>query len=328
MTRFPRERLRRRRNSEAVRDILTETRIAPEDLIYPLFVVENDEDAGPIQAMPGIRRFTREQVVDEAARVADDGVRGVLLFGIPASKSPNADDATRDDNVVASVLHRLRDADLPLLLMTDVCVCSYTTSGHCGIIMEHDIDNDRSLDVLASMAASHARAGADFVAPSAMMDGQVDAIRQRLDQEGFATTGILAYAAKFSSAFYGPFREAADSAPQFGDRRSYQMNPANQREAMAEIAADIEEGADMVMIKPGLPYLDVIALARREYPSIPMMAYQVSGEFSMIKAAAEKGWLDERRVIKESLLGLKRAGADAIITYFAGNVGDWLDEQV
>lgn len=328
MMQFPTARLRRRRGQDATRNLLAETTLTRNDLICPFFVVENESDAGPVASMPGVMRHTVASLLDEVARVAEEGIRGILLFGVPASKSTNADEATRENGVVCRALQSLREVDLDVVLLTDVCVCSYTTTGHCGVVRGNHVDNDETLPILARMALAHAKAGADFVAPSAMMDGQVREIRSLLDAEGFKETGILAYAAKYASSFYGPFREAADSAPQFGDRRSYQMNPANRREALAEIEADIREGADMVMVKPALAYMDVICESRRNFPGVPILAYHVSGEYAMIKAAAEKGWIDERRVVKESMTSLKRAGADAVITYFAGQVNDWLEEPL
>jgi len=313
---FPRHRMRRLRQNEPLRRMVRETRLSSSDLIYPLFVTEGRDRRQEISSMPGQYRVSADLLVKEAAEVKLLGIPAVILFGIPDRKDERGTAGYDPNGVVQRAVRDLKDKVPGLLIITDVCIDEYTTHGHCGVVKDGRILNDETLDCLRAMARTHAQAGADIVAPSDMMDGRVAAIREELDREGFPELPIMAYAAKFASCFYAPFREAADSSPRFGDRQSYQMDPANAREALREIDLDVEEGADIVMIKPALPFLDVIAAARAR-TSLPIAAYQVSGEYSMIKAAARAGWLDEPRAILESLLSIKRAGADLILTYFA-----------
>ena len=313
---FPQDRPRRLRATEALRRMVRETRLAVDNLIAPLFVCEGRDVRHPITSMPGQYRFSVDHLVKEAGEIHRMGVPAVVLFGIPARKDETGSEAWAPDGIIPRAVRTLKEQVPDLVVITDVCVDEYTSHGHCGMVKDGRILNDATLECLQKMALSHARAGADLVAPSDMMDGRVAAIRRALDGEGFDQIAILAYAAKFASCFYAPFREAADSTPKFGDRQSYQMDPANYREALKEIAADIAEGADIVMVKPALPYLDVIHAARAACDR-PLAAYQVSGEYSMIKAAAQLGWLDERRAMLESLLAIRRAGADLILTYFA-----------
>lgn len=314
---FPVSRPRRLRQNELFRSFVQETRLSPKNFIFPLFVCPGSGIKQEISSMPGNYRFSVDRVGEECREVASLGIPAVLLFGIPESKDELGSGAYRDNSIVSQAVGAIRQAvGKDLLIVCDVCLCEYTSHGHCGVVKEGYVDNDSTLDLLARAAVSYARAGADIVAPSDMMDGRVRAIRQALDSESLTHAAILAYSAKYASVFYGPFREAADSAPQFGDRRSYQMDPSNQREALREIALDIEEGADMVMVKPALPYLDVIWRARQEF-NCPLAAYQVSGEFSMIIAAARLGWIDQERAMMESLTAIRRAGADVILTYFA-----------
>jgi porphobilinogen synthase len=315
--------MRRLRRTEAMRSMVRETRVSPADLIAPLFVCHGRDTREEIPSLPGQFHLSIDELVIEAAVLHASGVPAVILFGLPDSKDEGALEAYSEDGIVQQALRALR-AELPdLILITDVCLCQYTSHGHCGVIVEGEIDNDVTLEVLAQVAVSHAAAGADMVAPSDMMDGRVAAIRAALDQEGFTQTAILAYSAKFASAFYGPFREAAHSTPSSGDRRGYQMDPGNAREALREVLLDVDEGADMVMIKPAMPYLDVIARAR-EATNLPIAAYQVSGEYAMLKAAVSQGLLDERAAVLESLTAIKRAGADLILTYHAGAAARWL----
>jgi porphobilinogen synthase len=313
---FPIHRPRRLRSSGQIRSLVRETRLAPTQFILPLFVCPGEAVRREIGSMPGNYQLSIDQLVLECEEVVSLGIGGVILFGLPESKDEEASGGYAEDGIVQRAIRALKSALPKLLVMTDVCNCEYTSHGHCGKIVNGDVDNDATLDWLAKSAVSHARAGADIVAPSDMMDGRVAAIRAALDQSGFPNVPILSYAAKFASVFYGPFREAADSAPQFGDRRSYQMDPANAREAMREIALDLEEGADMIMVKPAMPYLDLIRDARVRF-DVPIAAYQVSGEFSMIVAAARNGWIDQERAMMESLTSIHRAGADIILTYFA-----------
>jgi porphobilinogen synthase len=303
------------RRDETVRRMVRETDLSPNDFMYPLFVVPGTGVRNPVKSMPGVFQLSVDELVEEAREVRDLGIPSILLFGIPETKDEMGSGAYASDGIVQQAVQALKKVG-GLLLVTDVCMCEYTSHGHCGLIKEEDVDNDATLDLLAHTALSHAEAGADMVAPSDMMDGRVGAIRGELDKYGFFDIAIMAYAAKYCSSFYGPFRDAAESAPQFGDRRSYQMDPANSREAMREISMDAEEGADIVMVKPALAYLDVIRQAREEF-NLPLAAYNVSGEYSMVKAAAQKGWLDGERVMMEVLTSIKRAGADIIITYFA-----------
>ena len=318
MTSFP-ERTRRLRRTAALRDLAREARVDARDLIYPLFCVTGRGVREPVASMPGVERFSADQLAAEAKQIADLGIPGVILFGVPESKDATGTGAWDPDGIVQRAIGAIKDAVPDLIVIGDVCLCEYTDHGHCGIFDGEAVDNDATLPLLARTAVSQARAGADVVAPSDMMDGRVAAIRRALDTEGFAQTPILSYAAKYASAFYGPFRDAAESTPQTGDRRGYQMDPGNVREALREIEIDLEEGADMILVKPALPYLDVIRAAR-ERIDVPLFAYQVSGEFSMLRAASERGWLDGERAMEESLLAIRRAGADKIITYFAKDV--------
>ena len=313
---FPIQRLRRLRQHEGLRRMVRETRLSVSDLIYPMFVTEGKDQRREIASMPGQSRLSIDLLVKEAGEVAGLGIPAIMLFGIPDRKDERGTSGYDPHGIVQRAIKAVKDHVPGLLVITDVCIDEYTTHGHCGIVKDGRILNDETLDCLRAMARSHAESGADMVAPSDMMDGRVAAIRAELDQAGYQELPIMAYAAKFASCFYAPFRDAAGSAPQFGDRQSYQMDPANRREALREITLDVEEGADIVMVKPALPYLDVIAAARVE-TSLPVAAYQVSGEYSMIKAAGKVGWLDESRAMLESLLAIKRAGADLILTYFA-----------
>jgi porphobilinogen synthase len=308
--------MRRVRATEALRKLVRETHLAPDDFIYPLFACPGKGVRHAISSMPGVYQLSVDELVKECAEVHSLGIGGVILFGIPETKDELASGAYADDGIVQQAVRAVKRAMPKLLVMTDVCNCEYTSHGHCGLVVDGEVQNDPTLEWLAKAAVSHARAGADVVAPSDMMDGRVAAIRKALDQSGFPNTPILAYAAKYASVFYGPFREAAESTPQFGDRRSYQMDPANGREAMREIELDLEEGADMIMVKPAMPYLDIIRQARDRFDA-PLGAYQVSGEFSMIMAAIQNNWLDRDRAILESLTSIRRAGADFMLTYFA-----------
>ena len=307
---------RRLRRLDSLRRLVAETRLSVDSLVYPIFIEPGSGIEQPIEAMPGQSILSPDRAADLARSAAGLGVPGVLLFGRPRFKDETGSDAHASDGAVQEAIRRIKDAAPELTVITDVCLCAYTTHGHCGILDGENIDNDHSVAVIAEVARSHAEAGADLVAPSDMMDGRVGAIRSALDDAGHTRTGIMAYAAKYASSFYGPFREAADSAPSFGDRRSYQMDPPNIREAMREIELDIAEGADIIMVKPALAYLDVIAAARRRF-DLPLAAYSVSGEYSMIKAAAERGWIDEQKIVTESLTAIARAGAGIIITYWA-----------
>ena len=313
---FPTHRPRRMRASESLRSLRRETRLDPAQFILPLFVVPGEGVRKEIGAMPGNYQLSIDELVKDCAELVRLGIGGVILFGIPAEKDELASGAYDDAGIVQQAVRALKREHPKLLVMTDVCNCEYTSHGHCGLIVNGDVANDPTLEWLAKAAVSHARAGADIVAPSDMMDGRVAAIRAALDSAGFPMTPILSYAAKYATVFYGPFREAAESAPQFGDRRSYQMDPANSREAMLEIELDLEEGADMVMVKPAMPCLDIIRMTRDRF-DVPVGAYQVSGEFSMIQAAARNGWLDGPRAMMESLTAIRRAGADFVLTYFA-----------
>ncbi len=316
MPSFPTYRPRRLRRTEALRRLVRETRLAPEQLVLPLFVRSGARVRQPVDAMPGVAQTSVDEALRDAEQAAAAGIAGVLLFGIPDYKDAVGRAAWDDAGPVPQAVRALKREFPELLVITDVCLCEYTDHGHCGILRDGEVDNDATLEVLAKEALSHARAGADLVAPSDMMDGRVAVIRRALDEEGLTATGILSYAAKYASVFYGPFREAAESAPRQGDRRGYQMDPANADEALREVWLDIEEGADMVMVKPAGPSLDIIARVKQE-TGYPLAAYQVSGEFAMIKAAAERGWLDGERAMLESLLAIRRAGADVIVTYFA-----------
>jgi porphobilinogen synthase len=318
-------RFRRLRRSQALRDLVRETRLSPQGFVYPLFVTHGDNVRREIDSMPGQYQLSFDQLSAEAEELRSLGIPAVLLFGLPASKDDVGSEAYADDGIVQRAVRTLKDTAPDLAVITDVCLCEYTSHGHCGVVVDGEVDNDQTLPLLARTAVSHARAGADIVAPSDMMDGRVAAIRVALDEAGLAATPVMSYAAKQASAFYGPFRVAAESAPQFGDRRGYQMDPANAREAMREIEADIEEGADIVMVKPALPNLDLIARARELFDP-PLAAYNVSGEYAMVKAAAAAGYLDERLATLEVLTAIRRAGADIIITYHAKEAARWLQE--
>ena len=320
---FPTHRPRRLRRSEALRGLVRETQFSMHGLLYPLFACPGKKVRTEVSSMPGIYQQSPDQIVEECREVADLGIPGVILFGLPAHKDETGSEAASPKAAVQRSIEAIRKAKLNLVVVTDVCLCEYTSHGHCGVIKDGEVLNDPSLALLAEAALSHARAGADIVAPSDMMDGRVAAIRHKLDEEGFQDVAILSYAAKYCSAFYGPFREAAQSAPQFGDRRSYQMDPANAREALREVAFDLEEGADIIMVKPALPYLDIIMRVRERF-DVPVAAYNVSAEFSMVKAAAQKGWIDEQRIVLEILTGIQRAGASIILTYHAKDVARWL----
>jgi len=320
---FPAQRLRRLRSSEPLRRLVRETQLAPSQFVLPLFVCPGEGIRKEIGSMPGNAQLSVDELVREASACKSFGLGGVILFGIPESKDELASGAYDANGITQRAIRAIKQEVSGLLVITDVCNCEYTSHGHCGFVKDGEVDNDRTLEWLAKTALSHAEAGADIVAPSDMMDGRIGAIRNALDAAGHSNTPILSYAAKYASAFYGPFREAAESAPQFGDRRSYQMDPANRREAMREIALDLEEGADMIMVKPALPYLDVIRETRDAF-EVPLGAYQVSGEFSMIMAAAAKGWLELDRTILEALTSIRRAGADFILTYFAKRAAELL----
>jgi porphobilinogen synthase len=323
MSSFPQSRLRRLRRSESLRALVRETRAEVGDLIYPLFVVEGNKMKQEISSMPGICRYSPDLLPKEVEDIANLGIPAVILFGIPRKKDEIGSSSYNPKGIIQKAIRTIKKTTPDLLVVTDVCLCEYTSHGHCGFVVDGYVDNDKTLELLAKTALSHAEAGADMVAPSDMMDGRVKAIRQSLDNNGFKDTPILAYAAKYASAFYGPFREAAESAPQFGDRRSYQMDPPNWREALREVEQDIAEGADIVMVKPALPYLDVIRKVRDTF-NHPLAAYSVSGEYAMAKAAAQQGWLDERGIVLEMLTAIKRAGADIIITYYAKEAARWL----
>ena len=346
MTTFPAYRPRRLRFGETIRRMVRETTLTPSDFVYPLFVLHGEGVKREIPSMPGNYHWSVDLLPDEAQEIADLGIPAVILFGLPASKDPVGKENFADEGIVQQAVRTIKQTVPGLVVITDVCLCEYTSHGHCGLIKgniprgetafqelpesqglpDGYILNDETLDVLGRVAVSHAEAGADVVAPSGMMDGMVGAMRQAMDEAGHAQVSILSYAAKYASNFYGPFRDAAQSPPQFGDRRSYQMDPANAREALREVAGDIQEGADMVMVKPALPYLDIIRQVRDRF-DYPVAAYSVSGEFSMIKAAAEKGWIDERAVALEALTSIKRAGADLILTYWAKDAARWLQQK-
>jgi len=308
-----------------MRRLFRETSLDVNDLIYPLFITHGRGVRREVDSMPGVFQYSVDRLAREASEIAALGINAVLLFGIPESKDELGTSAYRSDGVIQKAVRAIKKASPDLLVITDVCLCEYTSHGHCGVIVDGDVDNDRTLDLLSRMAVSHAEAGADIVAPSDMMDGRVGAIRSALDEAGFSGVPIMSYAVKYASAFYGPFRDAAQSAPQFGDRRSYQMDNANIREALREVQQDIDEGADIIMVKPALAYLDVINRVR-ERVDCPVAAYNVSGEYAMVKAAAARGWLDERRIVMEVLTSIKRAGADVIITYHAKDAARWLNE--
>lgn len=319
-------RARRLRRTESIRRMLRETRLHPDMLVAPVFVTEGRNRVERIDAMPGVARYSIDEMTEYVGRLVHLGIRGVLLFGVPDGKDEEGTGAYVRGGLVPRGVQALRERHPGLVVMTDVCLCEYTTHGHCGVLSNGTIDNDRTVGLLARAAVEYARAGADIVAPSAMMDGQVLAIRRSLEQEGLDDTIVMGYSAKFASTFYKPFRSAADSTPSFGDRLTYQMQPANGREAMREIEEDIKEGADIIMVKPALAYLDVLSEARRRF-GVPIAAYNVSGEYSMVKAAAQNGWIDEKAAVYEVLTGIRRAGADIIITYFAEEAARWLKEE-
>jgi porphobilinogen synthase len=320
---FPTHRPRRLRRSDLIRSFVRETRLTADSFIYPMFVCPGTRVKTEISSMPGCYQQSVDKLLEDCREVEGLGIPAVILFGLPEHKDEVGSEASIPTGVVQRAVEAIRKAKLKLLVITDVCLCEYTSHGHCGVVKDGVVLNDPTLELLAAEALSHARAGADIVAPSDMMDGRVGAIRRKLDEHGFADIAILAYSAKYCSGFYGPFREAAESAPKFGDRRSYQMDPANAREALREVALDLEEGADMVMVKPALPYLDIVRMVRDHF-QVPVGAYNVSGEYSMVKAAALNGWLDEQRVVLELLTGIKRAGADIILTYHAKDAARWL----
>ena len=320
---FPTHRPRRLRRSEALRGFVRETRLSTSGLVYPMFACPGTKVRTEVSSMPGIFQQSVDEIVEECREVAGLGIPAVILFGLPDKKDEVGSEASDPNGAVQRAIEAIRNAKLDLLVITDVCLCEYTSHGHCGVIEKGDVANDPSVERLAAAALSHAQAGADIVAPSDMMDGRVGAIRQKLDANGFEDVAILSYAAKYCSGFYGPFREAAQSAPQFGDRRSYQMDPANAREALREVALDLEEGADMIMVKPALPYLDIIQRVRERF-DVPVAAYNVSGEYAMVKAAARNGWIDEQRVVLEIMTSIQRAGAEIVLTYHAKDVARWL----
>jgi porphobilinogen synthase len=321
---FPQTRLRRLRATRALRGLVRETSLEPADFVYPMFVAHGIDRREPIEAMPGVDRLSIDHAVAEAQEAAELGIPGVLLFGLPAEKDEEGSGAWDEEGIIQLATRAIKEAVPETLVITDLCLCEYTSHGHCGVLRsDGTVDNDQTIELLARTAVSQAHAGADIVAPSDMMDGRVGAIRQALDEEGLSDTPILAYSAKFASAFYGPFREAADSTPAFGDRRGYQMDPANGDEALREAKLDVEEGADIVMVKPALPYLDVIRRVK-DQTAMPVAAYNVSGEYAMVKAGAAAGYLDERATVLEALTGIRRAGADIVITYHATDAARWL----
>ena len=316
---------RRLRRTAALRDLVRETTLQPDDFVYPLFVVPGQDVRQAVSSMPGVDQLSMDKLAAEARELAALGIRAVVLFGIPSVKDAGGTEAYADDGIVQQAITALKDASPELVVMTDVCLCEYTEHGHCGVLDESGyVLNDETLELLGRIAVSHGEAGADVVAPSGMIDGMVGAIRGALDGEGLQRVAILSYAVKYASAFYGPFREAAEGAPAFGDRRSHQMDPGNAREALREAALDVEEGADALMVKPALGYLDVVRSVRERFPELPLAAYNVSGEFSMVKAAAANDWLDERAVVLEVLTGIRRAGADLVVTYHAKDAAAWL----
>jgi porphobilinogen synthase len=322
---FPIYRPRRLRESPLLRSMVRETTLRVDDFVYPLFAVHGRGVREPIGSMPGQYRLSIDELLKECKDAASMGIPAVLLFGLPRDKDPRGTEAYAEDGIIQQAVRAVKDTIPDLLVITDVCLCEYTSHGHCGVVEDGRVKNDPSLELIARTAISHAESGADMVAPSDMMDGRVAAIREGLDEAAFTETPIMAYSAKYASAFYGPFREAADSTPQFGDRRSYQMDPANALEAMREVALDVDEGADIVMVKPALPYLDVIARVKGEF-GLPVAAYSVSGEYAMLKAAGQLGWLDEERAMLEALTGIRRAGADIIITYFAKDAARLIEQ--
>ena len=322
---FPIQRPRRLRRLKPLRDLVRETHLTTEDLVYPIFVQEGEGVKVEVPSMPGIYRFSPDRVIDEIKEARDLGIKAIILFGIPDKKDEVGSDSWSETGIIQKTLHKIKKEVPEMFVITDVCFCEYTSHGHCGVIVKGDVDNDITLENLKKQAVSHAEHGADMVAPSGMMDGMVKAIREALDQAGFSHISIMAYSAKYASAFYGPFRDAAASAPSFGDRRTYQMDPSNKREAFKEVYLDLLEGADIVMVKPALAYLDVISLIKESFP-VPVAAYNVSGEYAMVKAAERMGWLDGQRVMVEMLYSIKRAGADIILTYFAKEVAKLLQK--
>lgn len=327
---FPTTRLRRLRRHPRLRELVRETTLNVQDLILPLFIRHGREQRIPINSMPGHFQLSVDQLKSELQEIKKCGIPAVILFGIPETKDPTGSDARNENGIIQQAIHEIKSHDDSLLVITDVCYCEFTDHGHCGLIVEdhghYDVDNDQTLVLLQDQAVSHAKAGADMVAPSGMMDGMIEAIRSGLDENGFSAIPIMSYAAKYSSGFYGPFREAAESTPQFGDRSTYQMDPANGNEAIREVGLDVLEGADLLMVKPALSYLDIIRRVKEAHPEIPLAAYNVSGEYAMIKAAAKNGWIDEKRVALEVLTSIRRAGADMILTYHAKDVFYWLDQ--
>ena len=319
------KRFRRLRASENLRSMVRETRISKSDLIYPMFVVEGENVKNPVESMPNVYQYSLDRIDEILNEVEKSGISGILIFGVPKHKDEYATEAYNDNGITQQAVRYIKKNYPSLIIIADVCLCEYTSHGHCGVVCGEKIFNDETLPLLSKMAVSLAKAGADIIAPSDMMDGRVSAIRNALDENGFIDTPILSYSAKFASAYYSPFRDAAESAPEFGDRKTYQMDYANGREALREIADDISEGADMVMVKPALAYLDIIKSAREKF-DLPLVAYNVSGEYAMVKAAAQNGWIDEKKIVSENMIAIKRAGADIIITYHALDVAKWIDE--
>lgn len=319
------KRFRRLRASENLRSMVRETRISKSDLIYPMFVVEGENIKNPVESMPNVYQYSLDRMDEILNEVEKSGISGILIFGVPKHKDEYATEAYNDNGITQQAVRYIKKNYQSLIIIADVCLCEYTSHGHCGVVCGEKILNDETLPLLSKMAVSLAKAGADIIAPSDMMDGRVSAIRNALDENGFIDTPILSYSAKFASAYYSPFRDAAESAPEFGDRKTYQMDYANGREALREIADDISEGADMVMVKPALAYLDIIKSAREKF-DLPLVAYNVSGEYAMVKAAAQNGWIDEKKIVSENMIAIKRAGADIIITYHALDVAKWIDE--
>ena len=319
------KRFRRLRASENLRSMVRETRISKSDLIYPMFVVEGENIKNPVESMPNVYQYSLDRMDEILNEVENSGISGILIFGVPKHKDEYATEAYNDNGITQQAVRYIKKNYPSLIIIADVCLCEYTSHGHCGVVCGEKILNDETLPLLSKMAVSLAKAGADIIAPSDMMDGRVSAIRNALDENGFIDTPILSYSAKFASAYYSPFRDAAESAPEFGDRKTYQMDYANGREALREIADDISEGADMVMVKPALAYLDIIKSAREKF-DLPLVAYNVSGEYAMVKAAAQNGWIDEKKIVSENMIAIKRAGADIIITYHALDVAKWIDE--
>lgn len=324
---FPEVRMRRLRRTQNIRNMVQEVQLYMNDYIYPIFVIEGQDIKNEIPSMPGIYQFSLDHLLEEVQRAVDAGVIAIMLFGIPAKKDECGSEAYNDDGIIQQAVRLVRAHYPELVISTDVCMCEYTSHGHCGLIKGETVDNDSTLELLAKIAVSHAKAGADILAPSDMMDGRIGVIRDALDEAGYKDVIIMAHAVKYASSFYGPFRDAAESAPHFGDRKSYQMDPASgTRQALAEIALDVEEGADMVIVKPGLPYLDLVSAAY-ENTLVPVVAYNVSGEYAMVKAAAQNGWIDEKAIVMEMMLAFKRAGAKMVITYHAIDIGNWLKEN-